>query len=146
MPNHCENIVTLTCPSEESAEAMKKHLSGKESLFDFNSLVPEPVALQESEKDEATLKELRGKYGHDNWYDWRYANWGTKWNSYECELDESQIKEGILEYRFDTAWAPPEGVCRELLEHIETHGLNIEVDWFYREPMNGLLGQLEGEI
>ncbi len=145
MPNHCENIVTLTCPTEAAAEAMKHLLSGKEEVFDFNELIPEPAALQESAEDEATLAELRKKYGCDNWHDWRYANWGAKWNSYDCELDESQIKDGILEYRFDTAWGPPAGVCRKLLEHIAENNLKTGVDWFYREPMNGLRGQLEEE-
>ena len=59
MPNHCTNQVTLNCSSEESAKAIKKHLAGKESLFDFNTLIQEPEELQESTKDEATLKELR---------------------------------------------------------------------------------------
>ena len=146
MPNHCTNQVILTCPSEEAARAMKKHLAGKESRFDFNSLVPEPMALLESEKDEATLKELRKKHGHDNWYDWRYAHWGTKWNSYYCELDESQIQQGMLDYRFDTAWGPPNIICRKLLDYIAEHHLSINVDWFYDEPMMDLRGQLEEEV
>ena len=146
MPNHCTNQVILTCPSEEAARAIKEHLAGEESLFDFNSLVPEPIALQESTKDEATLKELRKKHGHDNWYDWRYANWGTKWNSYYGELDESQIQQGMLDYRFDTAWGPPNGICRKLLDYIAEHNLSINVDWFYEEPMMGLRGQLEKEV
>jgi len=146
MPNHCANQVTLTCPSEESARAIKTYLAGKESLFDFNTLIPEPAALLESTKDEATLEELRARYNHDNWYDWRYANWGTKWNSYVCELDDSQIKQGQLDYRFDTAWGPPNGICRKLLDYIANHNLGIQVDWFYYETMMGLRGQLEEEV
>lgn len=43
--------------------------------------------------------------GDDNWYDWRCRNWGTKWDL----SDETEVhaEPGYLEYRFDTAWAPP---------------------------------------
>ena len=109
------NQVTLKCSSKEEALVLKKQLAGKEGAFDFNTLVPEPPELLVSTKKAETLKELRNTYGHDNWYDWRIANWGTKWNSYDCELDESQVDLGILDYRFDTAWAPPEAIYRTLL-------------------------------
>ena len=146
MPNHCMNQVTLVCSSDAAAQAIRKHPTWKEGMLDFNTLVPEPPELLESTEEEATLEELRAKHGHDNWYDWRLANWGTKWNAYDCELDDSQIKQGVLDYRFDTAWGPPFGVCRRLLDHITNHNLSIHVDWFYHEPMMGLQGQLEEEI
>ncbi|MDF7826964.1 hypothetical protein P4B35_23270 [Pontiellaceae bacterium B12227] len=146
MPNHCMNDVTLKCHSEEVAVKMKELLAGKESLFDFNSLVPEPQELLESRLKIISVEELRKLFGHDNWYDWRYSNWGTKWNSYYCELDDSQIRQGILVYRFSTAWAPPEGICKALLEHIREHELKVEVDWFYHEAGNGIRGQLEEEV
>ena len=150
MPNHCMNQVALVCPSEEAAQAIKKLLAGKEGMFDFNTLVPEPPEVLETAKKGAkkgaTMEELRAKYGSNNWYDWRLANWGTKWNAYDCELDASRIKQGILEYRFDTAWGPPAGVCRRLLDHIIDHNLGIQIDWFYHEPMMGFQGQLEEEV
>jgi hypothetical protein len=144
------NQVALVCPSEEAAQAIKKLLAGKEGMFDFNTLVPEPPEVlktaKKGAKKGATMEELRAEYGSNNWYDWRLANWGTKWNAYDCELDASRIKQGILEYRFDTAWGPPAGVCRRLLDHITNHNLSIHVDWFYHEPMMGLQGQLEEEV
>ena len=146
MPNHCSNQVVLSYPSEESARAIKKQLEGKDGVFDFNTLVPEPPEVLETIHDPVTSEQLRSKYGADNWYDWRMANWGTKWNAYHSELDDSQIKVGILDYRFDTAWAPPGGVCRALLDSIEGNNLGIQVNWFYDEPMNGLRGQLEEEV
>lgn len=46
------------------------------------------------------------KYGYTNWYDWRRANWGTKWNAYYIEMiDDYTIK-------FDTAWSgAPDLIC-----------------------------------
>ena len=43
--------------------------------------------------------ELLRKYGVDNWYDWAFQNWGTKWGCYDHEVDGDTI-------RFSTAWAP----------------------------------------
>ena len=49
----------------------------------------------------------------DNWYDWNIRNWGTKWDvsvhdgeQYpETKItDEGEL---FINYRFDTAWAPP---------------------------------------
>jgi hypothetical protein len=146
MPNHCNNEVTLQCRTEEVALRIKAHLAGKESLFDFNSLVPEPEELLESSDDSEVKASRVAQYGHDGWYGWRLANWGTKWNSYDCTLDDSMIRKGELAYSFLTAWGPPEGICKTLLEYITANELNVEVRWFYHESMMGLRGQLEEEV
>jgi hypothetical protein len=64
MPNHCTNQVTLKCRTQEVAIRVKAHLAGKESLFDFNTLMPEPQDLLES-TDDPELKASRvpaGRY------------------------------------------------------------------------------------
>lgn len=48
------------------------------------------------------LNKCTEKYGFDNWYDWRCANWGVKWNACETEYD----KEGES-LHFDTPWSIP---------------------------------------
>ena len=145
MPNHCMNQVTLNCSSKEEALVLKKQLAGKEGAFDFNTLAPEPPELLKSRLKIVSAEELRKLFGHDNWYDWRIENWGTKWNSYECELDNSQVDLGVLDYRFDTAWGPPEPIYRALQTYIADHSLKIDVSWFYNEPGMELAGYLEGE-
>jgi len=42
-------------------------------------------------------KALIDKYGTDNWYDWAYNNWGTKWGCYDLERDGNNLS-------FSTAW------------------------------------------
>jgi hypothetical protein len=135
MPNHCTNRLTLSCGSKETAQQLAQRFKGEESELDFNQLIPCPEELLEPPENEAAKVELKAKYGHDNWYDWRIAHWGTKWNSYECELDDSWIDDGILEYQFDTAWSPPEGIHNRLLELLQEEGLDVAVSWFYHEPM-----------
>ena len=44
-------------------------------------------------------KYLLDRYGYDNWYDWAYKNWGTKWGCYDNEYDDGT-------YRFTSAWGP----------------------------------------
>lgn len=51
--------------------------------------------------------------GHKTWYEWNVANWGTKWNISEMQLNGSP-EEGELEMEFSTAWAEPLPVFEQL--------------------------------
>lgn len=53
--------------------------------------------------------------------DWNRANWGTKWNAYECvvDLDNDQIQ-------FDTAWAMPEPVLLALSQNFPEETIHIK--------------------
>ncbi len=143
MPNHCTNEVCISCSSEEVAEEIASFLQGEESAFDFNRLHPCPKKLLTPPDDSAKKAVLKARYGHDNWYDWRLENWGTKWNSYECSLDTSWIEDGSLEYHFETAWGPPDEVHRKLRCYLKQRHPDSEVSWFYHEPLMNLAGYLE---
>ena len=48
----------------------------------------------------------------DNWYDWNIRNWGTKWDVAQGDYDDWRDttldeSDGVVRYRFDTAWSPP---------------------------------------
>lgn len=45
--------------------------------------------------------------GIRSWYDWNVENWGTKWDACHVDVDFTNLDEGTLVYRFDTAWTPP---------------------------------------
>lgn len=66
--------------------------------------------------------------GHVSWYSWSIANWGTKWNAYSFEIVEEC--EGRLEFRFDTAWSPPEPVFAALADRPECEDLRIDIQGF----------------
>jgi hypothetical protein len=76
------------------------------SQRDYNRIMKENAKIDRSkewyhEPKPITQKmqvELKRKYGVDNWYDWAYNNWGTKWGCYDHELDGNTI-------RFSTAWS-----------------------------------------
>lgn len=40
------------------------------------------------------------KYKHKDWYSWRIANWGTKWNAYDISVSED-----LSDIIFNTAWS-----------------------------------------
>jgi hypothetical protein len=50
--------------------------------------------------------------GHLSWYEWSYANWGTKWNSYDFELRSSEP--GRYVFKFETANGMPVPVFEAL--------------------------------
>lgn len=78
---------------------------------------PDPSVFYPYARTPETMPELRAfaklvkfnqdQYGHGDWYDWAYANWGTKWNACKpCWSDDSVY--------FDTAWSDPEPVFVQL--------------------------------
>lgn len=48
------------------------------------------------------LKNYR-QHGHNSWYEWNMANWGTKWNAYS-QPDKRNTPDTIF---FQTAWSSP---------------------------------------
>jgi len=103
MPNWCWNYLTITGEAEQLAkfkkQAKQKRFTpddketGRKDLrpLQFNNFVPMDRKLLDGE----------------GWYNWRIENWGTKWDLNEPSLDDTQEKDGILIYTFDTAWTYP---------------------------------------
>lgn len=76
-----------------------------------------------------TLKQLKQKYGSDNWYDWSNKNWNTKWNSSNTEYDpETQ------QIKFDTPWSIPYPIIAKIAEdnpEVKLDGYSEEeTGWF----------------
>lgn len=53
------------------------------------------------------------KYGHQDWYGWSVANWGTKWNGGQADVVRLDSN---LYVHFDTAWSPPVPIIEALAE------------------------------
>ena len=135
MPNWTENDVTFVCKTKEGAEHLKLLLESKREKFDFNNIIPMPIELQgtvsgsENSKPDWQIeqsKELIEKYGHDNWYSWSIDKWGTKWNTVESEVSQT---ENVLKYSFNTAWDAPRQIVETLRELQKTILKNVKIKW-----------------
>ena len=128
----------------------------------FGHFVPEPdwtkIPLKESELKEYSFSDPRGDVGElpvmsdepykglhfastgrqdDRWYNWRVQNWGTKWDCYSLEIDDTDMPHGF-EVNFETAWSPPEEVCYAIKDQYD----DLSISWFYDEPGCELAGYL----
>ena len=96
MPNFVRNILYF---DGENVQAVFDFVSSKDSVFDFNKIIPEPENIAD-------------------WYGWRVENWGTKWNAVDAEI----IDDGVM---FDTAWSAPLPVIKKLSELFPKIKLNV---------------------
>lgn len=144
MPNWCENRVDISGEPED----VKKFMELIGEKFEFQKIIPMPKELEDTtspvrtEGEHANMtpekqKELLGKYGFDNWYDWALSNWGTKWPAQDVELVVNE--ENYCRFMFVTAWSPPEGIYRKVKELFPDLGIS----WFYDEPAMQFAGYLE---
>jgi len=104
MPNWCNNTITLTGPKEKITAIYNK---AKEDNALLQQLKPMPEALEGTTSPapkEGKVQPLVD--GHDNWYDWRVENWGTKW---DVDMDGLELSDDgtTITGWFDSAWAPP---------------------------------------
>jgi hypothetical protein len=141
MANFCENILELipgqTPKKRELYELLKPYLGKdpdsregqKEQRLDFEKILPIPPELTAGaretsppeEKDPAKDKELLGKFGATNRYDWTLENWGTKSNSVATIFGGHEVlsftqpdDQGATNVCFHTAWDPPLGIVEAL--------------------------------
>lgn len=64
------------------------------------------------------------EYGYSTWYDWCIANWGTKWNAYECDIEDTEDT-----IYFCTAWR---GVP-VLIEMLSVRFPEVEFEYYYAD-------------
>ena len=76
---------------------------------------------------------------HDDWWDYRVNNWGTKWDigSYQDETFglHPTVVDNQATMSFDSAWSPPTGLYERLVE------LGFKVEATYFEPGMGFAGR-----
>ncbi|MFL0579545.1 hypothetical protein [Dietzia sp. 179-F 9C3 NHS] len=155
MPNWATCTISFAGPTQGVA-AIRDSLapSGDDSnrRFDFDKLLPTPPELldvvspmkivDDQEAADAINKDFGGvravtrataqrfldEYGAADWYQWRLANWGTKWaGSYAEVLLDSP---GELIVRFDTAWTEPGQLLQAMSQK---HGLTVTGGVIYED-------------
>ena len=113
------NWVSTTLTVRGSEEEIKRFANGIKDSKILESYVPCPAELHETvagfvgeDKVEEHRKQQESniaKYGHKDWYDWSYDNWGTKWGDCDTEISEPMVfSDGSWEVqaRFMTPWGP----------------------------------------
>ena len=144
MPNHCHNRVTFY--SEDTTVIQRLYKIFKSDNI-FTQFIPEPdwkttpnekgeLPIQ-PEKDSMMPPHFPDGTTDDRWYSWRLTNWGTKWDAYEVEIDDSEMHYGF-EVSFDTAWSPPEEICYAIKDQFD----DLCVSWFFDEPGMEVAGYL----
>ena len=92
----------------------KGDLGNEPIEFSFNGTFPCPKELYcedlhtfggiDKKKLDKRRAEMTKKYGYASAYDWHCAEWGTKWDACEVNIDYSN--ETDICYSFSTAWSP----------------------------------------
>lgn len=164
MPNWCENELIVSGNREE-LERFKKKAKGKNGCLDMNSFIPYPeefekqdlIAKEHNEKIRVAIQNMADeekiayieahswmKDGYNSGgHEWCYENWGTKWNFSDTELIDED--DGTLYYFFDTAWAPPEPVIKQMAKVFPE--LDFELRYFEgSNQFNGILVLEEGQV
>ena len=156
MPNDCYNRITIRCDHtlKKDLEVLIDSLKNEEehTVFDFNAIIPIPPELNTppSESDRIKLDEIaRARliklHGVDNWKEWTFRNWGTKWNAYEDQILEQGVtskypKDGNVDayviYTFSTAWQPPVPVIFKLRNECP----DFKISAFYDKPETEMAG------
>ena len=153
MPNWCNNKVKVFGDNSEQLARVAEIFKDEKSVF--NNIIQSPdwrrlpnekgeFSKLEQHKNPKTGEVMWETYNFpdgkndDRWFHWNNTNWGTKWDitadSVEIELEDSEM----LEVSFDTAWSPPEPICRRLREMFPDSSFS----WFYDEPGMELAGYL----
>ena len=146
MPNWCSNSIYVT-GNKADIDALAEAARNGEFC---KHIKPCPEALIETVsgflgdgEEQARLEEQQARnldvYGYKTWYDFCVAEWGTKWDvgGDDCHVEVIQDQSGqwVLNFSFDSAWAPPIGIYETLTEK------GFEVDAFYYESGMNFCGR-----
>lgn len=121
MPNWCNNHLTITGDSATLSrfrQAVERRDENDNVIYAIlHNLYPVPQELTDTfsgffgdnEKQEELEKQYARnveKYGYKDWYEWQYAEWGTKWGDCDTTLTSSDDADELM-FMFDSAWGPP---------------------------------------
>jgi len=151
MPNWCRNRVTVF-GNEDEVSKVKDIFESKDSVF--GKIIPSPDWSKIPNEDGQLPKvrehknpktgevsfvttEFPDGTNDSRWYDWNIANWDTKWDiAGGVEIDDYDTEQ--IEINFNTAWSPPEAICRKLKDMFP----ELSISWFFDEPGMEVAGYL----
>ena len=131
MPNWCNNSISIQGGSDTIKTLWEE--ATKEGSGLLNAMKPMPKELENTTSPTPEGSEQPKVDGYDNWYDWRVANWGTKWDIDTTQgLEFTDNGDGTAQISgwFETAWAPPIEAYNTFIEDMD--GCSLIAD--YHEP------------
>lgn len=145
MPNWVKNKVRAVNKEDTAkliAMLVKDGPHGK--MTNFNNIIQMPDELRNTTDGcypgcDEIFKRNMEKYGYRSWYDFSYANWGTKWDNNSVEIDGDVIE-------FETAWSAPEGIYRKIAETIPIVVAYADEDIGYNYGIKSYDGDCESDI
>ena len=114
-----------------------------EREFNFHSFITPPADKVEEYLGRSGF--IDGKIvgdGEFNWYQWNNANWDTKWNACDVNIDRSSV--GSATISFDTAWCPPMPIFRAIAEQFPN--LDFDIEYEEEQGWGGSLRYAKGEL
>ena len=126
MPNWCMNKLTVTHENMSMLDKFEKAYRNDWTIETFYPTPREPGdPTMMMGEDKAMSKD---DDVNNNWYLWRVANWGTKWDI-GCEngygLEPTRV-DNELSITFDSAWNPPLG----FYERLVVLGFDVQASYF----------------
>lgn len=110
MPNWSTSEVTIRGDVSDLEDILSR-CSSDGKPFSFENFVPTPAGLngEVSFSDLVdALQENCDTFEFKDWYSWRIAFWGTKWDLDDSTIiDDSLIHNGVLKVEYNSAWSPP---------------------------------------
>ena len=117
MPNWCWNHLEVSGDEKQLHEFVEKSINAhEETEFSFEGTLP------------------RGD--RKDWYEWSIANWGTKWDA--CEPNINHNDEIYFAVTFESAWNPPIEWIKNIIKDFPDLHFVLEYD----EPGMGYGGKL----
>ena len=144
MPNWCLNEVAFYFEDVETQREFVKSIEGTREETQWTGPDPSDQIVQRVPCvivfNEIIPQPPEDERGEDwDWYSWRIDNWGTKWEPDIIHFDVS-LDGCAVTLEMYTAWSPPEGIYKKLMEDWEDRGMSCS--WFYREDGMQIAGWL----
>ena len=130
MPNWCNNSITI----QGSTDTIKTlwDEANREGSGLLNAMKPMPKELEDTTSPTPEDSNQPKIDGHDNWYSWRVANWGGKWDVDSEGLEYTDNGDGTASISgwFESPWGPPIEAYNTFVEDMD--GCSLVAD--YHEP------------
>jgi hypothetical protein len=95
------------------------------------SILEDTTSPTPDDLDTVQKSTMIAQTGFDNWYDWRVANWGCKWDVDTDNLEYTDNGDGTASIAgfFDSPWGPPIEVYNTFCDDMD----NCHLEAFYEE-------------